>query len=148
MIPNIKIVYINLHSIHSRCCYSRFGKVIWYVSLSVVAVYCFVQVQLDRNQSTITSSDLGQEIRRFGNGHSRLVPRDVNQNQYNKSNVSDRDKKWPNLVNHNTDIQQGLVNAQSPWKQIINNHDNNNNKQTLPQVNVNALLMPFSLPFT
>ena len=117
-----------------RYCFPRLGKVIWYFTLSVIGVYCVLQLLVERSHSTST---IDKEIHRFGNAHSRILPRDVYRNQFNGSNVSDRDKIAPNLVATDADSPRDLVNEHSPRKLDGSNHDNK--KQALVHVSVSTI---------
>ena len=117
-----------------RYCFPRLGKVIWYFTLSVIGVYCVLQLLVERSHSTST---IDKEIHRFGNAHSRILPRDVYRNLLNGSNVSDRDKIAPNLVATDADSPRDLVNEHSPRKLGGSNHDNK--KQALVHVSVSTI---------
>ena len=102
----------------------------------MIGVYCVLQLLVEKSHSTST---IDKEIHRFGNAHSRILPRDVYRNQFNGSNVSYRDKIAPNLVATPTDADspRDLVNEHSPRKLDGSNHDNK--KQALVHVSVSTI---------
>ena len=88
----------------------------------MIAIYCIIQIHIEKPQSTIRASEISLEDdrRNFQSLNSQL-PIDIDYNKYGRSNVSDRDKNSQNLVKH---FPSHLVNKQLLGRPPYSDHAN------------------------